>query len=172
MNTEFNEYWNDNLSALMSNLEKIVGHILTDKNLVVARDAFGKIAKDIFYAGKKCNQDDVYNIQHCIMEQEKERKGLMDKLKSANKEIAELKEKNAFLELKIPHWIPVTERYPTEEDGKPEYEGDEKYTRVIVHVTEYYGKKWDRVMEIRFFEGTDFSEFCYKFDKWQPLPEA
>jgi len=36
-----------------------------------------------------------------MMEQEKERKGLMDRLKSANQEIAELKEKNAFLELKI-----------------------------------------------------------------------
>ena len=69
-------------------------------------------------------------------------------------------------------WIPVTERLPTENDGKPEYEGDERYTRIIVHITEYYGKKWDRVMEIRFFEGTDFSQFCYKFDKWQPLPEA
>lgn len=69
-------------------------------------------------------------------------------------------------------WIPVTERLPTKHDGKPEYEGDERYTRIIVHITEYYGKKWDRVMEIRFFEGTDFSQFCYKFDKWQPLPEA
>ncbi|VVB60745.1 Uncharacterised protein [uncultured archaeon] len=31
-------------------------------------------------------------------------------------------------------WIPVTERLPTENDGKPEYEGDERYTRIIVHI--------------------------------------
>jgi hypothetical protein len=96
--SDFNEYWNENLSDLMCKLEKIAGRILTDNNLVVARDAFGKIAKDIFYAGKKCNQDDVYNIQKCMMEQEKERKELMDRLRLANQEIAELKDKIGWLE--------------------------------------------------------------------------